>query len=107
MISLLTTAKAQKALAQNLQEQRVGMGFTQEGLAKRSGVPLATLRKFEQKSLISLESFLKLAMSLGLLEAIVKATQQKSIEFSSIDELIQEGQTAQTQKRIRKKGWRR
>ena len=107
MILLLTTAKAQKALAQNLREQRVGMGFTQEGLAKRAGVPLATLRKFEQKGLISLESFLKLAMTLGMLEAIVQATQQKSIEFSSIDEVIQEEQTAQNQKRVRKKGWRR
>ena len=106
MISLLSTAKAQNALAQNLRERRVGMGFTQEGLAKRAGVPLATLRKFEQKGLISLESFLKLAMTLGMLEAIVKATQAKPMAFSSIDEVIREEQKAQSQKRIRKKGWR-
>lgn len=38
------------------------MNLTQEGLAERSGVPLSTLRKFEQKGMISLDSFLKNAV---------------------------------------------
>jgi hypothetical protein len=43
--------------------------LTREGLAERSGVPLATLRKFEQKGSTSLESFfLKLLMVIGGLE---------------------------------------
>jgi hypothetical protein len=33
------------------------MALTQEGLSERSGVPLAALRKFEQKGSISLEFF--------------------------------------------------
>ncbi|GAB4195072.1 MAG: hypothetical protein Tsb002_27220 [Wenzhouxiangellaceae bacterium] len=64
------------------------MELTQEGLAQRSGVPLATLRKFEQKGAISLESFLKLQMVLGGLEDILKATQIKETEFSSIDDVL-------------------
>jgi len=32
----------------------------QKGLSKRSGVPLSTLRKFKQKDVISLDSFLKI-----------------------------------------------
>ncbi|WP_443947630.1 helix-turn-helix domain-containing protein [Pedobacter sp. AW1-32] len=42
------------------------MELTQEELAKRAGVPLPTLRKFEQKGWISLESFFKFLMVVGV-----------------------------------------
>ena len=64
------------------------MELTQQGLAERSGVPLPTLRKFEQKGSISLESYLKLQMVLGGLEDILKATQIKDTAFSSIDDVL-------------------
>ena len=64
------------------------MKLTQEGLAKRSGVALATLRKFERTGTLSLESFLKLHMVLGGLEDILKATQVKDTPFSSIDDVL-------------------
>jgi hypothetical protein len=64
------------------------MNLTQQGLSERSGVPLATLRKFEQKSIISLESFLKLQMVLSGLEKIVKSIEKNEIAFSSIDEVL-------------------
>lgn len=88
MISLITPAKTQKKLAKNVRARRLQMELTQEGLAKRSGVPLPTLRKFEQKGSISLESFLKIQMVLGGLEDILKATQIKDTQFSSIDEVL-------------------
>ncbi|MBW7874868.1 MAG: transcriptional regulator [Candidatus Cloacimonetes bacterium] len=53
MILLITPSKAQKILAENTRLQRLDQELTQEGLALRSGVPLATLRKFEQKGIIS------------------------------------------------------
>ncbi len=55
MASLITTAKAQKRIAANVRAQRLQIDLTQEGLARRSGVPLPTLRKFEQKGSISLD----------------------------------------------------
>jgi len=58
------------------------------GLAERSGVPLPTLRKFEQQGMISLESFLKLLMVLGNLEDIVKVTEVKKVHFNSIDDVL-------------------
>lgn len=88
MISLITPAKVQNKLAENARVRRLQMELTQEGLAERSGVPLPTLRKFEQKGSISLESFLKIQMVLGGLEDILKATQIKDISFSSIDEVL-------------------
>ena len=64
------------------------MNLTQEGLSVRSGVPLATLRKFEQQGVISFESLLKLMMVLGMLESMVAATKVSQTSFSSIDEVI-------------------
>ncbi len=102
MISLITASKTQKKLAENVRLRRLQMDLTQTGLAKRSGVPLPTLRKFEQKGTISLESFLRLQMVLGGLEDILKATEVKEIEFSSIDEVLEAGSTP-TRKRGKRK----
>ena len=100
MLSLMTVSEAQKKLVHNIREQRLSMGFTQAGLAKRSGVPLPSLRKFEQGGGISLESFLKLLMVLGAIESVVEATKPLEKEFSSIDEVLE------SKKKTRKKGWR-
>lgn len=102
MISLITPAKAQQKLAQNARLRRLQMELTQEGLATRSGVPLPTLRKFEQKSMISLESYLKIQMVLGGLENILKATEVSETVFSSIDEVLEVGR-APTNKRGKRK----
>jgi len=87
-VLLTTSAKAQKILAENTRRRRLEMDLTQEGLAKRSGVPLPTLRKFEQKHTISLESYLKLQMVLGSLDDILEATKMEKSEFTSIDEVL-------------------
>lgn len=102
MVSLITTLKVQKKLADNVRLRRLQMELTQKALAVRSGVPLPTLRKFEQKGTISLESFLKLQMVLGGLEDILKATEVKEIEFSSIDEVLDADSTP-TRKRGKRK----
>ncbi|MDC7229203.1 MAG: helix-turn-helix transcriptional regulator [Sphaerochaetaceae bacterium] len=88
MIALISPSIAQKKIAQNLKERRLQMNLTQEGLSVRSGVPLATLRKFEQQGVISFESLLKLMMVLGMLESMVAATKVSQTSFSSIDEVI-------------------
>ena len=85
---LTTVKKTQEQIAINSRLQRLNMNLTQQGLSERSGVPLATLRKFEQKSIISLESFLKLQMVLSGLEKIVKSIEKNEIAFSSIDEVL-------------------
>ena len=98
----MSPGKAQELTAQNTKTRRLQMDRTQAGLAERSSVRLATLRKFEQKGLISLESFLKLHMVLGSLEDIVSATAPQETEFSSIDEVI-EVKDQSTRKRGRRK----
>ncbi len=93
MLSLISTGKAQATIAKNTKVRRLQMDLTQEGLSLRSGVPLATLRKFEQKGDISLESFLKIQMALGGLEDIVKATELYIANISSIDEIISQNKS--------------
>ena len=89
MVLLITPEKAQKRLAKHASNRRLHMGLTQEGLAQRSGVPLPTLRKFEQKGLISLNAFLKIQMVLGGLDDIVQAAQIQETPFSSIDDVLE------------------
>lgn len=100
--SLISVVKAQRKIAENARARRLQIELTQEGLAERAGVALATLRKFEQKGTISLESYLKIQMVLGGLEDILKATQVRDTVFSSIDEVL-----AVDKKPSRKRGKRK
>ena len=102
MIPLISISVAQTQLATHARQRRITLGLTQEGLSRRAGVNLFTLRKFEQKGLISLESFLKIAMVLGVLDQLISAIKPTNIAFSSIDEVI-----AAQQKIIRKRGRRK
>ena len=85
---LISLPKAQKTLVQNVRERRLQMDLTQEGLAERSGVPLSTLRKFEQTGMISLESFLKILSIVGGLEEMIEGLKPNTPAFKSIDEVI-------------------
>lgn len=100
MLPLITVPKAQKKLAEFVRAKRLQMNLTQSDLAKRSGVALPTLRKFEQKGAISLESYLKLQLILGNLEHIIKASEPTLEEFSSIDDVLDEDK--QTRQRARR-----
>lgn len=102
MILLTTPAKSQKKLAENARAKRLELDLTQEGLAERSGVALPTLRKFEQQGAISLESYLRILMALGGLEAVIEATKPARPSFSSIDEVLNAGN-----KILRKRGRRK
>jgi transcriptional regulator with XRE-family HTH domain len=102
MVSLVTSSKAQRKLAENVRQRRLGMNLTQEGLAERSGVPLPTLRKFEQKGAISLESFLKLQMVVGGLEPMLDALELSQQSFASIDEVLEDDNKPTRQRGSRK-----
>ena len=102
MLLLISTSKAKQKIAENVRERRLLMELTQEGLAERSGVPLATLRKFEQKGSISLESLLKLLMVVGGLEEIIDVLKPPKPNFTSIDEVLKDRNSV-SRKRGRKK----
>ncbi|MBV6878803.1 XRE family transcriptional regulator [Chryseobacterium sp. FP211-J200] len=96
---LVSLSKTEKKLVNNIRKRRLQMNLTREGLAERSGVPLRTLRKFEQKGLISLDSFLKLLSVVGGLEEMVYILKPKEQSFKSIDDVLKS-----EKKTIKKRG---
>ena len=69
-------------LARRLRELRLAKGWKQSTLADRSGVSLASLRRFEGSGKVSLQSLLKLVFALGRLddfEAVLEPPAASSI----------------------------
>ena len=75
-------------LANKIKSIRKRRKITQKQLAGRSNVSYATLRKFEATGQISLESFIKLVMELGLKDELDNLFY--SPVYNSIDEVINE-----------------
>ncbi len=75
-------------IAQKLKSIRKRRKITQKQLAARSNVSYATLRKFEKTGQISLESFIKISMELGLLNELNNLFSDPT--YNSIEEVINE-----------------
>ena len=75
-------------LANKIKSIRKRRKITQKQLAGRSNVSYATLRKFEATGQISLESFIKLVMELGLKDELDNLF--STPVYNSIDEVINE-----------------
>ena len=99
---LMTITEAREQVGQYIKEQRVRFGYTQKSLADRSGVNLATLRKFEQTGVISLESLLKIFKVLQLISNFEKAIKPSEAEYSSIEDY-----EARKKVKKRERGWRK
>ena len=88
-----------REIARNLKQRRLESDLTQEALAKRSGVSLGTLKRFETRSEISLKHLLMIAVTLGATDEFHRLFTQQ--QYQSIDELIR-GKETKTRKRGRK-----
>ncbi len=66
--SLQTPEQVSLALAARTKELRLAKGWRQVTLAERSGVSLASLRRFEESGKVSLQNLLKLAFALNRLD---------------------------------------
>ena len=75
-------------LAQKMKSIRKRRKITQKQMAARSNVSYATLRKFEKTGKISFESFIKIAMELGLTNEINNLF--TAPVYNSIEEVINE-----------------
>lgn len=72
-------------VAENFRRRRVEKNITRQRISELSGVPLATVARFEQKGHISLESPTKLAMNLGYTSDIKELF--GSARFDTMEEL--------------------
>ena len=80
---LVTPEEMARTLAGRLQQLRLMRAWKQSSLARRAGMSLATLRRFEQTGQISLKGLLRLSFVLGRLsdfEALLEPPPASSIE---------------------------
>lgn len=76
-----------KNTALKLRKIRKGVNYTQVELAKRSGVSLGSLKRFETTGHISMESFLKLLHVLNRLEEFDSILKQET-DLKAIEKLF-------------------
>lgn len=74
-------------LASNLKARRLERQLSHKTLSAMSGVPAPTIQRFELKHAISLESFVKLAKSLGYSEEIFQLLSEP--KYDTMEELLE------------------
>lgn len=88
-VNLLTPYELMGHIAQRAREKRLEFNLTQETLAKRSGVSLGALKKFERTGKISIESLLKLALVLEALAEFDTLFSPKPLEsYASLKQIL-------------------
>ena len=74
-LQLYTPEEVGGQLAQRARDLRLLAGWKQATLAARSGVTLASLKRFERTGKVSLESLLRICHALGRLEDLQQVLQ--------------------------------
>ena len=75
-----------KELVEKIKQQRKRLKISQIQLASKSGVSLGSIKRFESKYEISLNSFIKILIALSLEQDLKNLFTQK--DYNSIDEVI-------------------
>jgi len=75
-----------RGIAMRMKERRLELNLTQGALAKKSGVSLGTLKRFENSFEISLKHLLMLAVALDATEEFSALFTKR--HYESIDEVI-------------------
>ena len=76
-------------IAKKAQKKRLELNLSQKTLSEKSGVSYGTLKKFEQKGQISLESLLKIALALGEMDQFEHLFAKTDDKLpTSLDELL-------------------
>ncbi|MDR3315496.1 MAG: helix-turn-helix transcriptional regulator [Coriobacteriales bacterium] len=83
-----TPSEIAQELALNLRKRRKEHKFSQQELAKRSGVSLGSLKRFENQHEISLTSLIKIAIALDCEDDFATLFTRK--HYRSIQEVIDE-----------------
>ncbi len=75
-----------KELIEKIKQHRKKLKISQAQLATKSGVSLGSIKRFESKYEISLNSFIKILIALNLEQDLENLFMQKN--YNSIDEVI-------------------
>ena len=85
--SIMPSATIATELAVRVRNRRLAQNLTLEGLARRSGVALGTLKKFERTGQIALVSFIRLVITLKDEAALENLLLEQ--KFETLDEVLQ------------------
>ncbi len=85
--SIMPSAAIATELAVRVRNRRLAQNLTLEGLARRSGVALGTLKKFERTGQIALVSFIRLVITLKDEAALENLLLEQ--KFETLDEVLQ------------------
>jgi transcriptional regulator with XRE-family HTH domain len=88
-----------EGIAQRVKARRLELNLTQQALAARSGLKLATYRHFETRSEISLRNLIKIALALDSLAGFDQLFAQP--KFETLDQL-HKAKEAEVRKRGRR-----
>ena len=87
-INIQTPETVMGILRDKFKTRRLSLKLTQEGVAKRSGVSLGSIKRFENTTEISLRSLLKITLVLECLDDFTTIAEPKKDEVNSIEELL-------------------
>ena len=87
-IFLKTPVEVMKDVALRVKTKRLALNLTQEGIALRSGIPLATFKRFERCGEISLKGLLKIGFALDLLDDFDKLFAEK--KYQTLEDVLDE-----------------
>ncbi len=90
MVLLKTPAELLFDICKKVKQRRKDLKLTQAEVADKSGVPLPTIRKYEQTGKISFESFVKIAFVLDIASDLLSIFRQKQTDYKSMDDLLKD-----------------
>ena len=92
-------------IAERVKLRRLEKGWTQNMLAAKSGVSLASYRRFESSGEMSLRSLVMLAFALDMTDEFEALFNSKT--YQSIDDILRAGQLKQRKRgsQMRNAGW--
>jgi transcriptional regulator with XRE-family HTH domain len=98
-LNLKSTSDVLLEVRDRFKRRRLAVSLTQAGLAKRSGVTLGSLKRFETSGLIAFDSLLKLALVLDCLGDFdkVASDDDSALVGRSLDDILR-------QSHVRRKG---
>ena len=100
MLSLFSPPEMAKRLADRIKELRLAKGWSQQEVARRTGIPKATYRYFERTGNVSLERFIRLLEVLGIVSEIENLGKNALAPQVTMEEFMKptrkRGRTSQT-----------
>jgi transcriptional regulator with XRE-family HTH domain len=88
MLSLKTEADILREVADSVRAHRAALRWRQDDLARRSGVSIATLRRFERSGQISFLGLARLLVSLGLADRFLDSLKRPEAAPKSIEAFL-------------------